>query len=422
MDPSVSKNPVLGNKHKLIIPPQNMGKKQAVIDPRLKYNVIDDAYGTSAFGEAREILQKAVGRSGQSCTNAFDYSHPVTFFLNVPTGHLGIPNHPNTIMIEYQVFYTDVTEGTADFYDHNKWKPLKAIDNRVRHRLVKFNEFTAISDCLEEIRVDVDGRNIVNNYAWDIRSKANYVTRTLANSKVIKQRLGIMPFELNPADYNYHFHDEAVKEANANNIAVTAEKKFTTDWITNEEDVTIRQDYLDSLLITNSERDTRKMYGNLECPPLLGNPYSPTMVSLENAKRYWLSHHDTEINLSELKERLNGSISNVFPPEMKLELGSELRGRTVLILIELAFQETNKTNISNLSNILNISHQTVSNEIKRLLSIEYIQPHMSIESLTDSRYKYYALTTKGIVFLHILKESLTQALIHIDNGSVAKTI
>ena len=47
---------------------------------------------------------------------------------------------------------------------------------------------------------------------------------------------------------------------------------------------------------------------------------------------------------------------------------------------------------------------------------------MSIESLTDSRYKFYALTTKGIVFLHILKESLTQALIHMDTGSVSKTM
>ena len=50
--------------------------------------------------------------------------------------------------------------------------------------------------------------------------------------------------------------------------------------------------------------------------------------------------------------------------------------------------------------------------MKKLLEMKYIKQFMSSEILVDTRYKFYTLTEKGLIFLHLLKESLSISILH----------
>ena len=105
-------------------------------------------------------------------------------------------------------------------------------------------------------------------------------------------------------------------------------------------------------------------------------------------------------------------IVNIFPPDIQSELKSDLRGRTVTILVELAYQYPKNAHVSYLAKALNIPQSTVTVEIKKLQLLQYIEPVINPKTLHDNRFKFYSLTPKGIIFLHLLKESISLSLAH----------
>lgn len=132
--------------------------------------------------------------------------------------------------------------------------------------------------------------------------------------------------------------------------------------------------------------------------------YHKLIIGLEYAKTELLSQVE---QLPDITTSEYAVIGNIFPKDIKYDLKSHFKGRTILILIEIAYQPLPKSNITFLSKVFKIPNQTTSDEIKRLLTMDYIQPRVSSLTLLDSRKKNYSLTHKGLVLLHLLKESLT---------------
>ena len=147
--------------------------------------------------------------------------------------------------------------------------------------------------------------------------------------------------------------------------------------------------------------------------------FHKVVVGLETAKQHWLTKYpEDELDYLITAETEGYSMAtDIFPSEIQTELKSELRGRTVTILIELAYQYPQNAHASFIAKTLNIPHPTVTVEIKKLQLLQYIQLVITPDSLQDSRFKFYSLTPKGVVFLHLLKESISLSLAHIKvNG------
>ena len=95
-----------------------------------------------------------------------------------------------------------------------------------------------------------------------------------------------------------------------------------------------------------------------------------------------------------------------FPFDIKKDLISGLKGRTVLTLIEIAYQYPEETNPMKLAKTLDIPPTTVSYEINRLRELEYLEPFVSPQVLKDGRFRNYTITPKGASFLRTLKGAL----------------
>ncbi|MFX1507123.1 MAG: right-handed parallel beta-helix repeat-containing protein [Promethearchaeota archaeon] len=95
-----------------------------------------------------------------------------------------------------------------------------------------------------------------------------------------------------------------------------------------------------------------------------------------------------------------------FPFDIKEDLISGLKGRTVLTLIEIAYQYPEESNPMKLAKTLDIPPTTVSYEINRLRELEYLEPFVSTQVLKDGRFRNYTITPKGTSFLRTLKGAL----------------
>ncbi|MHA2101518.1 MAG: WD40 repeat domain-containing protein, partial [Candidatus Kariarchaeaceae archaeon] len=125
--------------------------------------------------------------------------------------------------------------------------------------------------------------------------------------------------------------------------------------------------------------------------------YQKIVIGLENSKRDWVSNYPEE-ELDLLIERESQDYTNiidVFPSDIQHDIKSELRGRSILILIELAYKFPEQAHTSGVAESLKIPRTTVSFEIKKLLFLQYIQQNQDLNSLHDTRFKYYSLTPKG---------------------------
>ena len=100
-------------------------------------------------------------------------------------------------------------------------------------------------------------------------------------------------------------------------------------------------------------------------------------------------------------------IGNILPDDISSEMKSGLRGRTLLILVELAYQYPENSYLAFIASNLDISKQTASREIKQLENLGYIEQDITFDNLVDNRFKYFKLTQKGVLFLHLLKETLS---------------
>ncbi|UCG03646.1 MAG: right-handed parallel beta-helix repeat-containing protein [Candidatus Heimdallarchaeota archaeon] len=100
------------------------------------------------------------------------------------------------------------------------------------------------------------------------------------------------------------------------------------------------------------------------------------------------------------------SLVTWFPDDYRRELKTKLKGRTILTLIEIAFQYSEDTNLTTLARALDIPTSTLSDELKKLIKLNYLDFHVTPQVLHDGRYRHYIITAKGISFLKILKSAL----------------
>ncbi|MHA2327042.1 MAG: right-handed parallel beta-helix repeat-containing protein [Candidatus Hodarchaeales archaeon] len=100
------------------------------------------------------------------------------------------------------------------------------------------------------------------------------------------------------------------------------------------------------------------------------------------------------------------SLVTWFPDHYRRELKTKLKGRTILTLIEIAFQYSEDANLTKLAQALEIPVSTLSDELKKLVNLNYLDFHVTPHVLHDGRYRHYIITSKGISFLKILKSAL----------------
>ncbi|MHA2227084.1 MAG: right-handed parallel beta-helix repeat-containing protein [Candidatus Hodarchaeales archaeon] len=131
--------------------------------------------------------------------------------------------------------------------------------------------------------------------------------------------------------------------------------------------------------------------------------YHKLIVGLENIQTASLPEPVT-VTLLEPAESVE--LVEYFPSDIKDDLISGLKGRTILTLIEIAYQDPSETNLVKLAKSLDIPVSTLSKEIKRLNELKYVESFASSKVLHDARFKNYIITPKGFKFLFILKEAL----------------
>jgi parallel beta-helix repeat protein len=151
-------------------------------------------------------------------------------------------------------------------------------------------------------------------------------------------------------------------------------------------------------------------------PNNLRNLYHKIIIGIENAKIELLGEDLTSELLLDFPE--NTALANIYPENIRNEMRSDIRGKSVMILTEIAYQPQGNSHSAFISEILSIPRQTTSDEIKRLLKLQYLQPVITSKTLLDARYKYYSITRKGILFLHLLKESIRVTLMEVHKEPI----
>ncbi|UCG00789.1 MAG: hypothetical protein JSW11_14360 [Candidatus Heimdallarchaeota archaeon] len=127
------------------------------------------------------------------------------------------------------------------------------------------------------------------------------------------------------------------------------------------------------------------------------------VIGLDNIRDAYL----TELrDIPKLEPVSQPSMVEYFPTTFQNDLRSEMKGRTVLTLIEIAYQDPSETNPTKLAQSLNIPTPTLTREIKKLVDLQYIEAFVSAQVLQDARYRNFSITSKGFLFLSTLNEAL----------------
>ncbi|MHA1946252.1 MAG: right-handed parallel beta-helix repeat-containing protein [Candidatus Hodarchaeales archaeon] len=139
--------------------------------------------------------------------------------------------------------------------------------------------------------------------------------------------------------------------------------------------------------------------------------YNKVIIGLENTKTNIIPE-SVRIPITKPLETIeplepakNTSLITYFPIEIH-DILKSMRGRTALILIEMAYQDMRETNPTKISQSLNIPPTTVSDEIKKLIGLEFIEFYVKPSAIQDARFRYYNITSKGFSFLSSLKGAL----------------
>ena len=138
--------------------------------------------------------------------------------------------------------------------------------------------------------------------------------------------------------------------------------------------------------------------------------YHKIVVGLENIQALTLPEPAT---IPLLKPAETITLIEYFPADIKKDLHSGLKWRTMLTLIEIAYQDPSDTNPAQLAQNMDIPRSTLSKEIKRLTDLEYIESFITSKVLHDARFKNYVITPKGFKLLFILKEAFKLAIARI---------
>ncbi|MFX1507940.1 MAG: hypothetical protein ACFFDC_17775 [Promethearchaeota archaeon] len=131
------------------------------------------------------------------------------------------------------------------------------------------------------------------------------------------------------------------------------------------------------------------------------------VIGLDNIKgTYPLELRD----VPQLEPTSQTSMVEYFPSTFHEDLRSELKGRTVLTLIEIAYQDPSETNPTKLAQSLKIPTPSLTREIKKLVDLQYVEAFVSTQVLQDARYRNFSITSKGVSFLSTLNEALQIAI------------
>ena len=112
------------------------------------------------------------------------------------------------------------------------------------------------------------------------------------------------------------------------------------------------------------------------------------------------------VNGSDFKFGINNTLSS----NTKNDFISGLKGRMILTLIEIAQQYPDETNHASLCKTLGIPPSTLSNQIKKLIELDYLESSNIPRLLYDARYRNFRITLKGISFLQMLKDVLDSSI------------
>jgi DNA-binding MarR family transcriptional regulator len=110
------------------------------------------------------------------------------------------------------------------------------------------------------------------------------------------------------------------------------------------------------------------------------------------------------------------SMLEYFPSDFQRELRSDIKGRTILTLIEIAYQDPSDTNPAKIANSLNIPRSTLSKEIKKLVELDYLQTHVSEQVVMDARYRNFKITSKGFYFLSVLNTAIKATITRVKTN------
>lgn len=157
---------------------------------------------------------------------------------------------------------------------------------------------------------------------------------------------------------------------------------------------------------------------NIEQESMIKTLNHKIIIGLDNVKTDF-KHLGIDLSLGENIHPENGSIIHYFPTSFQSELKSEIKGRTVMVLIEIAYQNPINTNPVKIAEGIGIPLSTTSKEIKKLVRLNYIEDHISNQVLLDARYRNFRLTTKGFEFLNILNTVLKNTLNQFQERNLA---
>lgn len=143
------------------------------------------------------------------------------------------------------------------------------------------------------------------------------------------------------------------------------------------------------------------------------------IIGLDNIKNELIADSG-EIYLLE-KASEQPIMADSFPSDFQNDLRTEMKGRTVLTLIEIAYQDPSETNPARLSKSLNIPPSTLSKEIKKLIDLEYVETFISPQVLHDGRYRNFTVTPKGFTFLSVLNEALRGTINRLKGKGMVKS-
>ena len=126
------------------------------------------------------------------------------------------------------------------------------------------------------------------------------------------------------------------------------------------------------------------------------------IIGLQNSRKYSIPELQEELVI--IRNSSPETIIDYFSTEIRGELQTEIKGKTTFILIEIAYQDPSKTNPTRLSKNLNIPLSSLSREIKKLVSLNYLETYIPDIVLEDTRLRNFKITTKGFTFLSKFKQ------------------
>ncbi len=149
-----------------------------------------------------------------------------------------------------------------------------------------------------------------------------------------------------------------------------------------------------------------KSFFQLDRPTFLKEISQKLIIGIDNIQSGFIEE-PLELPSMEIDAIIEpNSMIEYFPADFQYDLRSEIKGRTILTLIEIAYQNPSDTNPAKIAKSLDIPPSTLSKEIKKLKDLDYLQTHISKQVVEDARFRNFEITTKGFHFLSLLNTAL----------------